>query len=639
MNNINTKNKIHFFNDEFSNSYPDNETPISYDSNKKILSRFKDNIWDFTYYSHRPTGRKKIYFDVFDNCNNDLKKTIIYEYKIIIYGLIFCNTNTSNSSSIHTILGNFSLVIKNYLKFAIECNTSLNNFSQNSLLIKKIFEYISFHKRCKFGLFSNLFKKLSAISIVFKNHDLSLNQEQKKYLVTLKSIMSNAPYKQYLVIPSRLYFKLNIFIDEILIYFDQHSEFLQKSLLVKNIKDTSFYNFINENNIYEYCKKYNITSFLRLNHHFIYIVNLAQIKIIMFSGMRHSEVLLLPFNCYEKINLNNKVIHILNGYTSKFTKSGPVKASWITSSQVSLAVNVLQEITKSYLESINVNLSGIDHDKVPLATFSSINRKNPINTFYDYPYMRIILLKEALDNFNFDSRIDSNDLKELKLTTTAFEFESYNFKIGSIFKLSPHQFRRSLTVYAARSGFVKIPALKAQLKHITYCMTLYYANHAMKTLNLFDKDLVESFVEQQHIDQFINFKSDVMDSVSKLYGGEGIRLQTAKQGQVLPLFLNDEKTALNDIRDGKMSYRRTPLGGCSRKGSCEEIAELTITPCITCKDAIFSDRTISALRVALKNFKNQLKNLEPDSLTAIHLAAEINQIQNFIDNRTEVTGE
>ncbi|CAI3124865.1 hypothetical protein MWMV2_MWMV2_01266 [Acinetobacter oleivorans] len=639
MKNISTKNKIHFFNDEFSSCYPNDDTPISYDSNQQILSRFKDDIWDFTYYSHRPTGKKKIYFDVFDNCNVNLKKTIIYEYKIIIYGFIFCNTNTAKSSSIHTILGDYSIVIKNFLRFAIECNTSLNNFSKNIFLIKKIFEYISFHKRCKFGRFSNLFKKLSAISIVFKNHDLSLNQEQQKHLLTLKSLMSNEPYKQFLVIPSRIYFKLNLFIDEILKNFDQHSIFLQKSLLIKNIKNKKFYDFIKENNIYDYCLRYKISSFLKLSHHFIYIANLAQIKLIMFSGMRHSEVLLLPFNCYEKINLNNKTIYILNGYTSKFTKSGPIKTSWITSSQVSLAINVLQTITKGYLKSINVDLNTIDHDKVPLATFSGMRRKNPINSFYDYPYMRIILLKNALDNFNFDSRIDSNDLKELKLTTTAFEFESYNFKIGSHFRLSPHQFRRSLTVYAARSGFVKIPALKAQLKHITYCMTFYYANNAMKTINLFDKDLIESFVDEQHIDQFINFKSDVMNSISKLYGGEGFRLQTAKQGQILPLFLVDEKTALNNIRDGKMSYRRTPLGGCSRKGSCEEIAELTITPCITCKDAIFSDRTISALKVALKNFRNQLQNLAPDSLTAIHLATEINQIQNFIDNRTEIIGE
>ena len=632
----NTKNKIQTFNDDFSSSYPNNDTPISYDSNENILSKFEDNIWDFTFYSRRPTGKKKIYFDVFNNCNNDLKKVIIYEYKLIIYGLIYCNTNSARSSSIETILGNYSLVIKHYLNLAIECNTSLNNFSKNAILMKKIFEYISFHKRCKFGQFSNLFKKLSALSVVFKNHDFRLNQEQQNHLLNLKSLLNNDPYKQYLVIPSQLYLKLNTFIDEILENFDRYSDFFQN---LPSIENSNFQSYIKENSIYDYCKKYNITNFLKLNYHYIYIASLAQIKIIMFSGMRHSEVLLLPFNCYEIINLNNKVIYILNGYTSKFTKSGPIKASWITSSQISLAINVLQKITKGYLKSINVDLNTIDPEKIPLATFSSVRRKNPINSFYDYPYLRIILLQPALDNFNFDSRIDSNALKELKLTTTAFEFDSLNFKIGSEFRFSPHQFRRSLTIYAARSGFVKIPALKAQLKHITYCMTLYYANNAMKAVNLFDKELIESFKEEKNIEQFINFKNDVMNSVNKLYGGEGTRLQTAKNGQVLPIFLKDEKTALNDIRDGKMSYRRTPLGGCSRKGSCDEIAELTITPCITCKDAIFSDRTDYALRIALKNFKNQLQNLEPDSITAIHLIAEIKQIQTFIDNRTKIIGD
>ncbi|MEW3673854.1 integrase, partial [Pseudomonas aeruginosa] len=42
--------------------------------------------------------------------------------------------------------------------------------------------------------------------------------------------------------------------------------------------------------------------------------------------------------------------------------------------------------------------------------------------------------------------------------------------------LTSHQFRRSLAFYGSCSGFLSLPTLRAQFKHMTIQMARYYAN-------------------------------------------------------------------------------------------------------------------------------------------------------------------
>lgn len=635
------ENKIVLINENYSNSYPSYDTPVSYDNLGNVISRFGDNSWDFSYYIFSPNCRKYIHFMKFNNCKNiDLKNSIIYEYKLIIYGLIYCNTNTSKQLSIQTITGEYCSFLRYILNIAITCNTTLSNISKKPFLINQLFKKISFLNRQEFRQIPTIFKRIGSLSITFTEHDFTLKNEQYKKLCNFRYILKDIPYKQNLVIPSNLYFKLNTLIDEKLEEFIKNSEHLFNLYSFKEIgirTNTKHNKYIKDNNIIDFCLKNKINNFHNLNHYLFNIIYSAQTKLLMFSGMRHSEAILLPFNCLEVTNLKNNPIYTLNGYTSKLTRSGPIKTTWITSSQVQNAINILQLITKSYLHSVNIDISSIDLNKLPLACFVHRTLKNACNNpLYGYPLMRIINIKSMMKAFSFDVKIDINAMRELEITTSNVDIENYNLDIGSDFPFTPHQFRRSLAVYTARSGYVKIPALKAQLKHISQDMTSYYANNALDTVNLFDSELLDIFNEEIVLDQYLNFKDEVINSINKLYGSEGTRLQNAKTGDNVPLFISDEKAALKDIKEGKMTYKRTPLGGCTKISSCDEIAELTITSCITCKDAIFSDRTDKALQIALRNFQNQLKLLTAGSPYAIHLVAEINQVTSLINKRKKI---
>ena len=425
--------------------------------------------------------------------------------------------------------------------------------------------------------------------------------------------------------------KLNEFLDKKLNDFNDRSTdlfelFIQSQKILPSNLKKPIHSYFLENNVYK--AKNLFTYFSR-------IINLAFTKIIMFSGMRHSEALLLPYNAFQEILLNDKSIYILNGYTSKLTQSGPLKATWITSSQIKIAVEILKSFTQLYLKVKKIDLNSLDYDKLPLCSFKfdNFNIKKITTGLYDHPIHLQIHLSKTLDFFDFKPIVDCEAIKELNLTSPFIDISDYGITLNSIFPLTPHQFRRTLTVYAARSGLVNMPALKAQLKHLKQDMTDYYGNYAQDAINIFENDLVNDLKTENNLNQFLQFESDIINAITPLYGAEGTRLQIAKNQKILPIFLKDEKRALQDIKDGKISYKRTPLGGCARVGNCDEIAQLTITSCISCKDAIFSDKSEAALKIALENFKKQLRQLPKNSPFTVHLNAEIQQISNILNKR------
>lgn len=621
---------------EYKTGYPSPDTPVSYDNKGNVLSRFEDPSWDFSYYCVCSYTTSTIYFDqIFKHNNKDLLNKIIYEYKLIAYGFIYCNTNSQKYISTQIIITNHLSYIRKLLSISLECNSTLSNISENKILIKKLSNYLLTLESNKYNIIISLLKKISSLSIIFSNHNFSLTSKQFYDFNKIKfHLRKNSP-KQHLVIPTEIYLRLILFIDNKLENFLKYSEnifnIFSKSSEIKNSYD--FLNICKNHNLDFYCEENQIKSKRFLFLHFIHIITLALTKIIMFTGMRHGEALLLPFNCFEKMTLKNKSIYTITGYTTKL-QFNTTKTTWITSSQVQTAIKVLKAITVNYLTSSGENNEEINYDNIPLSCFRPrVTRKNN-KGLYSQPPIRNIKIKETLKHFNFNLILDSKAFTELEHTTPFHDlYEDYNVKIDHDFPITPHQFRRSLCVYSARSGFVNLPAIKEQLKHIKQDMTQYYANYAGDAPNIFDLNLCNDFNDQLILEQLSNFEDDIINSNNALYGGEGSRLQIAKESVSTPTFLSDIDETLKAFKDGKISYRRTPLGGCSRLSDCNEIEELSITACINCSDAIFNERTDKALQIALHNFQLQLKSLEPNSPFSIHLLAEINQVKRLLKKR------
>lgn len=174
--------------------------------------------------------------------------------------------------------------------------------------------------------------------------------------------------------------------------------------------------------------------------------------------------------------------------------------------------------------------------------------------------------------------------------------------------------------------------MKAQLKHITKDMTYYYGNQSEFAPNFVaEPTLIQAYkmeISKYNSDCFLE---DVINATEPLFGASGIRLQNLKNDPVVPVFLTDSKNTLKDIKNGKLFYKRTAIGGCSRKGQCDKISPFNITVCISCNDGIFSERSVKALTKAKENFSRQIKLFDVDSHFALQLRSEIDAIDKVLD--------
>ena len=103
----------------------------------------------------------------------------------------------------------------------------------------------------------------------------------------------------------------------------------------------------------------------------------------------------------------------------------------------------------------------------------------------------------------------------------------------------------------------------------------------------------------------------------------------------VPEYLLDKQKTLQYFQDGRLSYKRTPLGGCSKVGACDKLGFSYITACIDCKDSIFDSSSKVALNKTKQAYVARLSQYEPDSITYKQLQIEINSIDRIL-NKVEI---
>ena len=625
---------------EYAVTYPLNTTTISYDSNGNVKSRFSDMVWDFSSQISQINRRKTVNFNFIKNNDKELQDKLVFEAKLISYGLLYAYTG-SGANKINQLVDDYGR-IRFVIEVASSINTTLSTISFNNELFKKIIDGVAEKSRQQIKLMLSFFKKISSFYNIYINHNFTLSANQFNQLNNLLNSRPVEVSNQHLVIPTRIYSHIynqsEIILDEYLLYCKEIEDFAKKrSKSVEEVNGRIYYrsqnikyNHKNEVKKFELlANKYNILTKIDVLHYLNLISDIALSRILMFTGMRAGEILNAPENCLIELNQNNRDIYILNSYTNKETNNGPMKATWITSCAVKKAIDVLKSINK--ITGYDSAFKRVNGSEFPLF----LGRGDKLNSaLYNAPLKARVRLDEAFEYFNFDFIVNENDLDELKLTATESELEYYNVQLGCNFPINNHQFRRTLTVYAARSTLVQTPALKAQLKHLTRDMTYYYGNQSEFAPNFIAEDtLVQAYQNELHKYNNECFLEDVINATEPLFGASGIRLQNLKNDPIVPIFLTDSKSALKDIKNGKLFYKRTAIGGCNRNGICDKISPLNITACISCNDAIFSEKSVKALTAAKDNFYKQIKLFDEDSHFALQLRSEIESIDKILTKR------
>lgn len=274
-----------------------------------------------------------------------------------------------------------------------------------------------------------------------------------------------------------------------------------------------------------------------------------------YTGMRVGEVSILPLEgVLIEFDYMGAKHYELQGSTHKLNKGVKRSTTWITSHQGVRAVQLAQRIAKCIQK---------HHGKSPKAGQQALLFPSNINA---YKAMGGQSVFTAITSLRTDicPVIEPSDIEELDQLGLARGWARDDIVVGLHWPLAFHQLRRSLAVYAHRSGMVSLPALKAQLQHITQEMSSYYADGFSRAVNLvFDKThFSHEWKAAKAESSYFAYAFGVLFSDEDLLGQGAQRMANTVESR-------NRQDTLRLFEESKLAYRETPLGGCVSTEDCK----------------------------------------------------------------------
>lgn len=289
----------------------------------------------------------------------------------------------------------------------------------------------------------------------------------------------------------------------------------------------------------------------RLNEHKVALM----LVVAAYTGMRVGEVSILPLDdvLVEFEHMGSKHYE-LQGSTHKLNKGVKRSATWITSHQGARAVQLAQRIARSIQQ---------HHGDPPKAGQQALLFPSNDDVFKS---LSNTSFQDAIDRLRTDicPVIEPSDIEELDRLELSRGWTRDDIVVGGRWPLAFHQLRRGLAVYAHRSGMVSLPALKAQLQHITQEMTSYYSDGFSRAVNLvFDKThFSHEWKAAKAESSYFAYAFGVLFSDEDLLGQGAQRMANTVESR-------NRQDTLRLFEENKLAYRETPLGGCVSTEDCK----------------------------------------------------------------------
>ncbi|MCX4177506.1 MULTISPECIES: hypothetical protein [Paraburkholderia] len=379
------------------------------------------------------------------------------------------------------------------------------------------------------------------------------------------------------------------------------------------------------------------------------ILTFVRLTIQAFSGMRDSEISSLMYGCLEERHEHGRTHYVIHGTTTKLNGGRPKKTRWITSREGARAIEIARQIT-----SLNRNLftrgklnGDLGLRDVPLLASvahlglirgrwskSRGNRMLPGRNQITQAGEKVrALLRPALTE---------EDLCELEQIDPHRAWRSeQKFQLGVPWNFTSHQLRRSLALYAQRSGLVSLPSLRRQLQHITEEMSRYYAKGSA-----FAKDFIRGgnrhfsfeWRETQSISSALSYIQHVLLSDDVLFGGHGNWIEHRLRDRNGEIEV-DRGVTLKRFDKGEIAYRETNLGGCTKIGPCDKrpIRWLNID-CV--KGCLHLVGRLKMLERVIVHYTKHVATLDPSSTAYQSEKADLDVLVNVRDRvRAQSKGE
>lgn len=321
----------------------------------------------------------------------------------------------------------------------------------------------------------------------------------------------------------------------------------------------------------------------------------ARLTIQAFSGMRDEEVAMLKYDCLHTVHDRGMLHYILSGETSKGNHGKPKLTRWVTNMDGACAVDGAQRIARECRQLLREQGHEVEElSEFPLfppIAYLGLGGRAPKGMTSRIGPAKFELDRSASLRERLQPVIEDADLKELEQIDLhrAWRVEE-EFREGKPWRLTTHQLRRSLALYAQRSGLVSLPSLKRQLHHITEEMTRYYARGSAFAKDFMGKERSHfgwEWQKTQPVSAALSYIQNVLETDEVLFGAFGGWIEKRLKRREGPVVIDREDT-VRRFQKGELAYRETILGGCTSTKTCNKLPMKWLNVgCITgCKSLV-----------------------------------------------------
>jgi len=306
-----------------------------------------------------------------------------------------------------------------------------------------------------------------------------------------------------------------------------------------------------------------------LSTYFSLVQVVGKALILNLTLMRADEAESLRVNCLQiEEDPRFGSIYIIRGRTTKTIRDDD--ARWPTSPHVCPAITALSLISRwrmrCALANSDVKKSRDEVANPPLFVrayepWGSMNRKDLEKKIATRPHSRTYhqISTDYPKLFERESiRIEKSDLDSARLINPGLD--SRIFDTGKIWRFGWHQLRRTGAVNMQASGLVSDSSLQYLLKHASRAMSLYYAQ-GFSRLRLNN---------QARLEYLRTMYETLGNEISALLSDRFISPHgERRKDEILRLVGSaDSKKLANLAKSGKVSWRETLIGGCTKRGPC-----------------------------------------------------------------------
>ncbi|PMX20784.1 hypothetical protein C1X57_19800 [Pseudomonas sp. FW215-E1] len=624
---------------------------ISRDAKGNVLSRFEDPFWDVEPYCL--TNKDKTYLKLIEDREIDLEIGEANFYKRMLLIAMFSPNKTGKPLRI-TTLASVEFLLSAMKTFSTEQNISPTNIFGSSSTFKKFID--TYHGESSLKSLVSLSRKL-----------LHLSEKEVGFCIDgairpqIKKIAKTRPEgKQTPIIPSRILFtKYQHYMEKINDYLENKDKLSNLlALICENhsyaraldggtfskyhpyeksnpfsshhhrrlimAEHVDFDTAIQRHDLTKLSNKYNWTSVTEIASFLTTVQYCSKCMIHIFTTMRDEEALALQPECLEPvIGWNKKTVYVLS-VTTKM-KGRAVKSKWISCPEIAIPLSALEQIRKDIVcnsAQPNNELKDLLFAAVAKLPFSpgAPSKKNKGRSASGFASRVEQKLPQVL--------ITEDDMRELEAIDPFRDWRAdKQFKIGQPWKITSHQFRRSIAVYAAQSGLVTLPALKRLLQHLTKEMSLYYAKGCSAGNVIFMEDnpfAIAYFLRNKKAADAAMYIKEVLKSKEELYGIHGMLIDNKRNNIIMKTSI--EQTKIN-VEKGFQAYQETPVGGCGSVTPCNKRAHGNFLTCDTCSESVIK---MSAVSNIISVAQMHLKTLNPDTIEYRAELANLQDLENFV---------